>query len=389
MNEHFNITYNTENDTFPEATSNKNLLDQGFKYFIEDLFLSKEEFYKFIEVSKNKYNLKTYDFSDSTRNVFMNYTGEDVIIFASGNSKEMFISINTKTLDMSNELFTLYKKYIKHDEEVKVYITTYFSGPSGVDSSAKALNEKELEFISDSYYPYIDNSLMYNQFITNQENILIMAGAAGLGKSKLSTSILKYCTKNPDIIPHDKLEDGFNDVQFITVAIVKSNEVLSSDLFWRELDDKEYDFVILDDLDYFLSSRTNEVTSNDEDMKNKFLNQFLSYTDGIEKNKTKFIITTNQYYKDIDTAVLRKGRLFDILELRDLTFKEALVIWKENDLTEDELKECFKENERILPADLGSEISKRKNDMIADSIAPYILEDNISKIKLNKTKIGF
>lgn len=203
--------------------------------------------------------------------------------------------------------------------------------------------------------------------------------------SKMSTSILKYAAEHDDILPYDKMEDVYDDHQYVAVASVKSNAVLADDLFWKELEQKEFDFVILDDLDFFLTSRNNEVTSNDEDQKNKFLNQFLSFTDGLEKSKTKFIITTNQPYKDLDTAVLRKGRLFDILELRDLSNEEALVIWKENDLK----KKDFPYKGRVLPADLGSEIAKRKNTKIQESTEPYILEEGISKIDIQNKKAGF
>ena len=78
-----------------------------------------------------------------------------------------------------------------------------------------------------------------------------------------------------------------------------------------------------------LTRRDAETYSFDERNRNRFLSNLLSFTDGIQKNYTKFIFTTNQSFDDIDSAVLRKGRLFDVLELRELTNEEALEVWKE------------------------------------------------------------
>ncbi len=97
-------------------------------------------------------------------------------------------------------------------------------------------------------------------------------------------------------------------------------------------------------------------------------------------NNSKFIITTNQPSEDIDPALLRKGRLFDILEFRSLTLEEAYVIWKENGLTQKTFENTFKHDD-ILPADLGSEINKRLNKRITTATQSYLKEDGISKVK--------
>ena len=135
----------------------------------------------------------------------------------------------------------------------------------------------------------------------------------------------------------------------------------------------------LDDLDYMLTKRDSEVMTNDDAKKNAFLNQLLSFTDGVQKNKTKFIITTNQHFEDVDTALLRKGRLFDILEFRKLKNDEALTIWLSEDLKEEEFRKIFSDD--VSQADLGSEIAKRKNKRIKNTISSYLKEKDISKIQ--------
>jgi hypothetical protein len=365
----------------------------GYTYPIDELEFENKEFFEFIELLKKDFtDLIEYDFSDSMKNLFKQFMCEDFVIFAQGNSKEVFCSINSKSIQISQKVFSTYKTFYKEDLEVNIYMGIYYSEAGRTQNTVKSLKKKEIADISDSYYPYINNDIMYKQFFNLQENILILAGKPGIGKSKMASSILKYATANPEIIPYDKMKENESiSAQFISVCYVKSTQVLCDDIFWRELSQKEFDFVIIDDLDYFLTSRDSEVTSQEEDNKNKFLNQFLSFTDGIEKHKTKFIITTNQPFADIDSALLRKGRLFDILELRDLSGDEALVIWEENKLLKEDFLKLYSSTDRISPADIGSEISKRLNTKITEALEPYVLEDNISKVKQTKfkKKVGF
>ena len=77
---------------------------------------------------------------------------------------------------------------------------------------------------------------------------------------------------------------------------------------------------------------------------------------------------------------MRKGRLFDILELRELNNDEALDIWKDSGLSENDFSTLFK-TKKVLPAELGSEINKRMNDRIQNATQSYLKEDGISKTK--------
>jgi ATP-dependent 26S proteasome regulatory subunit len=58
------------------------------------------------------------------------------------------------------------------------------------------------------------------------------------------------------------------------------------------------------------------------------MNQLLSFTNGVFANNTKIIITTNKKIEDIDQAILRPGRCFDILDIQCLTKEEATEICK-------------------------------------------------------------
>ena len=239
----FNIGYNTDNLQIGEALVNYAIIREDYIYPIEDLEFKTEDFNEFVTIIKRDFeDVIEYNFSDSKRNVFKQFKSSQFFISAQGNSKEVYISINSKTLEISQKIFKLYKQFYKSDEEVKIYFTSY-SDAGRTGHTIKTLQKTEIEAISDSYYPYINNEIMYKQYFTLDENILILAGKPGIGKSKMAASILKFATENEDVLPYDKTKDGYNEQQFIQVAYVKSNDVLADDSFWRELETKEYDFV--------------------------------------------------------------------------------------------------------------------------------------------------
>lgn len=385
MNSKLLITHNSSEICVDDAISITDDVESGYIYAIPELYLETQNYYKFIQDVQDFYSefetLK-YDYSRSPNNMFMKFKNDKFRIYVKGNSKSVVMSVCSKTEETNHKIFEIFSKYDSVEFETEMFINSYYMSGNNVSESSKEYKYEDLKYLSKNYYPYIDTNLMFDQFFTGAENILLCVGKPGCGKSKLASLALKYAFENPDKIPYDKMENNSNlDYQYIVVAYVKSTTVLSNDNFWQSIQDSHPDFVIIDDLDYMLTKRDSEVSTSDDMVKNQFLNHFLSFTDGFEKHKCKFIITTNQAYSDIDTALLRKGRLFDILELRELTNSEALVIWKEYNLKEQDFHKLFTE-EIILPADLGSEINKRLNKRINDdALRSYIKESGISKIQ--------
>lgn len=356
-------------------------IQNGYIYPVEDFSLKTHEFKSFVkDVMQIDTSVKEYDYSRNKNSTFKKYIGDNIHMYVRGNSVEVFGSIYTKSEELCNTVWQALMKYEDADESIDLFMHSFFINNNILDENTKNIKSEELNYISEKYYPYINTQIMFDQFFTGAENILLLVGEPGLGKSKMSTLALKHAFKNPDKLPYDKLKDNpALDNQFISVVYVKSTDVLVNDKFWRELEKHEADFCIIDDLDYMLTKRDSEVTTAEDQKKNDFLNQFLSFTDGVEKHKTKFIITTNQKYDDIDSALLRKGRLFDILELRQLDKYEALEIWKDNELAEDDFHQIFTTHE-VLPAELGSEIAKRLNTRIKTATDSYLKEDGISKV---------
>ena len=368
--------------SFEEILELNNNKEMGFKYIKPENYMKSINFQNMIDEINTIYTLECFNYSKSTYNIEKKFFSETVIITVSGNSRDTAFNIYCKSEFDLNRIYNICLKHIDQDQEseVKCFFESFYIKQNGIDKTTKVLTVKDFVETSELYYPFLDTKLMFEQFCTGNENILILTGPAGLGKTKFSNLLFKHLFQEPDNIPYDKLiAIPELDEQFFNVAYVKSTDILAMDEFWRTLQKELPDFVILDDLDYMLTKRESEVMTSDDAKKNSFLNQLLSFTDGVQKNKTKFIITTNQHFDDVDTALLRKGRLFDILEFRKLTNQEALKIWAEQELKEDEFHNLFQGD--VLQSDLGSEIVKRKNKRIKNTISSYLKEPEISKIK--------
>lgn len=378
-----NIGHSLDELSVDEAISTYRDTMDGYTYPINDVNFKNKEFKSFIdEVYKEYPDTKEYQYGTSKNSIFTKYVSEHFRMYVRGNSIDLFGTVITKTEDVCHKFWSLYTKYVEQDDDVQMFVHYYSMVGPQIDETVKLMNRKEIDYISEKFYPYIDTQIMFDQFFTDNENILLLVGAPGLGKSKMSTLALKHALNNPDKLPYDKMAmNPALDSQYVSVAICKSTDILSNDQFWKTLEKNTPDFCIIDDLDYMLTKRDSEVMSGEDQHKNKFLNHFLSYTDGVEKHKTKFIITTNQSYADIDSALLRKGRLFDILELRHLTSSESLAIWEDNGLNAEQFNIVFGGNESILPADLGSEINKRLNKRIKTATQSYCKEEGISKVQ--------
>jgi SpoVK/Ycf46/Vps4 family AAA+-type ATPase len=133
-------------------------------------------------------------------------------------------------------------------------------------------------------------------------------------------------------------------------------------------------------MDHILIDRNISTESASDTIRLKFISNFLSYTDGIFSSDTKFVITTNQGVANIDTAILRKGRCFDVLSFRFLNNSEALAIWKDSELLEEDFIDNFSTSDSISAADLGAKIELVQN-LVGKNITAkksYIHEDGIS-----------
>jgi len=329
-------------------------------------------------------NVEFYEISKTNKMFYWTDKKDSFCIVGSYSKEFIYLDVFAISTSLNHFLFTVIKEFIDISNEADIIINNVTIGAQGINQNYRTFDRKQLEDISYKFYPYIDVEEMFLQFTKYNENILCLLGKSGLGKTALISCYLKFMTENPDLFLKKELEiDDFN------IMYIKSEDVLSSDSFWSNLETSYYNLIVLDDLDYFLGTR-NVVESGEDLQKIKFISNLLSYTDGIQESDTKIIITTNREVKDIDDAILRKGRMFDVIELRKLYNDEALDVWLSYDLKEELFFEIFGDCHEILAADLGSEINKITVDK-STLRKSYMKEDGISIMKnySRKKSVGF
>ena len=180
-------------------------------------------------------------------------------------------------------------------------IQWYYKTSNGISYANVPLKNENV--IQDSFYPYIKEGVKaYSEnYIDSSAAVLILLGEPGTGKTSFIRNFISEFARN---------------------AVVTYDEnVLNSDRFLIDfLTDQEKDTLVVEDADLLLASRNKDM--------NKHMNKFLNISDGLIKlpNK-KIIFSTNlRSPDDIDSALTRPGRCFDVLEFRGLTFEEAYVI---------------------------------------------------------------
>lgn len=173
---------------------------------------------------------------------------------------------------------------------------------SGHSTARKTFQVNKTWDIHHSYYPWINKPLTeyYKTFLDSDAQILVLWGTPGTGKTSWVRDMI--CEMN------------------LNAFISYDTKVLTSDsTFVSYLLDPLYNAIIMEDADDFLTA--------DRKDNDKLISKILNISDGLIKlPKKKLIFSTNlPSVAQIDKAIIRPGRCFDVMEFRNLTHKEAKV----------------------------------------------------------------
>jgi hypothetical protein len=156
-------------------------------------------------------------------------------------------------------------------------------------------------------YPWIDSSYVnitdyIDEYINSEASVLILIGPPGTGKTTFIKNLIHRSNSNAKVTydPKIMMDDGF---------------------FAGFIDD-ETRFLIMEDADEFLQSRVEG---------NTMMHKFLNVSDGlISAADKKMVFSTNlPNVADIDEALMRPGRCFDVMQFRALTRDEAKAVQAE------------------------------------------------------------
>lgn len=150
-------------------------------------------------------------------------------------------------------------------------------------------------------YPWIDSSYValtdyIDEYMNSDASVLILIGPPGTGK----TTFIK------NLIHRSKAD----------AKVAYDPKVMMEDSFFAGFIGDDTRFLVMEDADEFLKSRTEG---------NTMMHKFLNVSDGlISAADKKLVFSTNlPNLADIDEALMREGRCFDVLQFRALTREEA------------------------------------------------------------------
>lgn len=150
------------------------------------------------------------------------------------------------------------------------------------------------------FYPWLEYESIEElgeKYNNSKSNVLLLIGDPGTGKSTIIRKLLF-------LLDREK------------IGMVDNSGLLMDPNLPAWLTKYQQDsIVVFEDADLFIGSRENGNTQ---------MSMLLNMTNGVVQSNTKVIISTNlSSLKDVDPAILRSGRNFDILSARKLTMEEA------------------------------------------------------------------
>jgi hypothetical protein len=194
--------------------------------------------------------------------------------------------------DFNAQIETLLKQNF---EIVTSYIEWVYS--SDGNSVNVPLNTERLPV--QEMYPFLGEETLaayYDRFLASPANILLLIGPPGTGKTTFIRGLLAHSNSSA-IVTYD-------------AAILEKDY-----LFARFIED-ETGVMVLEDSDNFLKARSDG---------NTMMHRFLNVGDGLVTTKgKKLIFSTNlPSIRDVDPALVRPGRCFDILNFAPLNVEQA------------------------------------------------------------------
>lgn len=179
-------------------------------------------------------------------------------------------------------------------DEIRCSVEWYYS--SDGDTVTVPISNEQLPF--DEMYPFMKESLAdyYDRYMKANASILLLIGPPGTGKTSWIKGFLHH-TQSSAIVTYDP-------------------EILKRDFLFANFVSGEQNVMVIEDADVFLKSR---IEGND------LMHKFLNIGSGlISSAGKKLIFSTNiPNIRDVDEALVRPGRCFDILKFDQMTPEQA------------------------------------------------------------------
>jgi hypothetical protein len=167
------------------------------------------------------------------------------------------------------------------------------------------VEELVADVLCDEAYPELEEGIVkfINNYLDSPESILVLQGKPGTGKTRLIRSILGAM--------------AMRKKEKVSALYTSDKKTMENDEIFVNFVIGDEEVFVIEDADYILKPRTE---GNDN------LHRFLTIADGVVRSQgRKIIFSTNlPNVGDIDDALIRPGRCFSRLMVRELTRMEAV-----------------------------------------------------------------
>ena len=191
----------------------------------------------------------------------------------------------------------LHSRFGKQDRKVNL---TWWYTDQGGDFEDR---DMDLEFnyeVYDEYYPTVHGGIenFFAEYYKSPSPILLLMGPPGTGKTSFIKQFIREYRLNT-VVTYDE-------------------KVMGSDFFYIQyLLSPRQQLLVIEDADVLLAPR--------QDEQNPVMSKLLNVSNGLVTLESKKIIfsTNLQSHRNIDEALMRPGRCFDVLDFRALSYDET------------------------------------------------------------------